>query len=91
MSNAIATTNLEARYDGAKSFYGKAKVRRIGDSLTLISYTTSVMRLDGDGNLTRAASQPQSMTTARHMREFALQHGFGKMSKGQLLELPTFN
>ena len=89
--SAITVKNLEARYDRCKSFYGKAKVRRMGDTETLISYSTNVMRLDGDGNLTRAASQPQSMTTARHMREFALQHGFGKMSKGQLLELPTFN
>ena len=86
--SAINTKNLEAKYDRAKSFYGKAKVRTIGDTKTLISYQTSVMRIQG-GRLIRTAGQPQSMTTARHMREFAQQNGYPSMSKAELFELPT--
>ena len=86
--SAINTKNLEARYDRAKSFYGKARVRTIGDTKTLISYDTNVMRVQG-GKLIRTAGQPQSMTTARHMREFAQQNGFGYMTKAELFSLPT--
>ena len=86
--SAINTKNLEARYDHCKSFYGKAKVRTIGDTVTLISYQTPVMRIQG-GRLIRTAGQPQSMTTARHMREFACQNGYPSMSSAELRELPT--
>ena len=86
---AINEKNLEARYDHAKSFYGKARVRWIGDSQTLVSYQTTVMRWDGE-TLTRLAGQPQSPTTARHMREWARQLGFPRMSAAELRELPTF-
>jgi len=86
--SAITIKNLEAKYDRAKSFYGKAKVRTIGDTETLISYQTNVMRIQG-GRLLRTPGQPQSMTTSRHMREFAQQHGYPAMSKKELMELPT--
>lgn len=82
------TKNLEARYDRCKSFYGKARVRAERDGVTLISYNTSVMRIKG-GRLIRTAGQPQSVTTARHMREFARQNGYGNMSSAELRELPT--
>lgn len=85
---AISVKNLESKYDSAKSFYGKAKVRRIGDTVTLLSYETNVMRIQG-GRLLRTAGQPQSATTARHMREFAQQNGYPRMSKAELLEIPT--
>lgn len=86
--SAITIKNLEARYDRCKSFYGKAQVRRIGDTETLISYDTNVMRIQS-GRLIRTAGQPKSVTTARHMREFAQQHGYPAMSKKELMELPT--
>ena len=55
----------------------------------LTSYTTEVMHLV-NGELFREANQPQSNTTARHMREFALFYGFPRMTKAQLMELPIF-
>lgn len=38
----------------------------------------------------RAAEQPQSNTTARHMREFFKLYGFPSMTKRELLGLPTY-
>ncbi len=86
---AINIIELKPIYDSAKSFYKKARVRSIGSSKTLVSYQTDVMRYD-NGRLTRAASQPQSATTVRHMREWAQQLGYPRMSKAELLALPTF-
>lgn len=86
--SAISIKNLEPVYDRAKSFYGKAKVRRIGDNESLISYSTNVMRIQG-GRLLRTPGQPQSVTTSRHMCEFARQHGYPAMGKRELMELPT--
>lgn len=86
---AISEKNLEVKYDYARSFYGKARVRQVGDSYALVSYQTTVMRWDGE-TLTRKAGQPQSPTTARHMREWAQQLGFPRMSAAELRELPTF-
>ena len=37
----------------------------------------------------REDEQPQSNTTARHMREFFALYGFPRMSKAELLALPT--
>lgn len=85
---AVSVKNLEAMHDSAKSFYGKAKVRRIGDTVTLMSYETNVMRIQG-GRLLRTAGQPQSVTTARHMREFAQQNGHPYMTMAELRKLPT--
>lgn len=79
---------LSTIYDSAKSFYGKAQVVVENGVKTLLSYGTEVMRCE-DGNLVRTINQPQSNTTARHMREFARQCSFPWMSKAQLLELPT--
>lgn len=86
---AINEKNLQVRFDSAKSFYGKARVRQVGDNYTLMSYQTAVMRWDGE-RLTRKAGQPQSQTTARHMREWAQQLGFPRMNAAELRELPTF-
>lgn len=85
---AISIVNLEARYDSHKSFYGKARVRTIGDIKTLISYETPVLRF-ADGRLVRTPGQPQSATTSRHMCEFARQLGFPAMGKRDLMALPT--
>ena len=53
----------------------------------LMSYTTDVMWLIG-GELFRKAGQPQSNTTAKHMREFAMLYGFPRMTKSELAKLP---
>ena len=37
----------------------------------------------------RVDEQPQSNTTAKHMREFFMLYGFPKMTKKELLKLPT--
>ena len=84
---------LTPKFEGRKSYYGKAKVTvTIKDNdveKNLISYRTNVMRVE-NGKLYRKQGQPCSATTARHMREFAQQEGFDWMSKSQMLELPTF-
>ena len=84
---------LEPKFEGKKSYYGKAVVVCETDGnvciKTLTSYQTRVMRVE-DGKLYRRQGQPCSATTARHMREFAQQEGFDWMSKSQMLELPTF-
>lgn len=54
----------------------------------LMSYTTDVMFLI-DGELYRRDGQPQSNTTARHMREFATFYGFPRMTKKQLEQIPV--
>lgn len=83
---------LVCRHDHAKSFYGKAHVwvdRH--HTIHLMSYRTEVMRKDADGNFTVLDGQPQSNTTARHMREFALQFDGRYFSKPELKKLPTFD
>ena len=80
---------LETVYDSAKSFYGKAHVICNDDgSKTLRSYDTNVMYF-AHGEMSRAFDQPESNTTARHMREFARQCGLPRMSKAELTELPV--
>lgn len=54
----------------------------------LMSYETVVMWLI-NGQLYRKDGQPQSNTTARHMREFAIFYGFNYMTKAELKQLPT--
>lgn len=60
-----------------------------GANADLMSYATEVMWLIG-GKLYRKDGQPQSNTTARHMREFAMFYQFPYMTKKQLMELPVF-
>lgn len=82
------TYELATVYDNAKSFYNKARVTRYDDgSMTLYSYNTAVAYFVND-ELTKAFGQPQSNTTARHMREFARQLGLPWMSKAELTALP---
>ena len=57
------------------------------ENADLMSYTTKVMFLVG-GKLYRKADQPQSNTTARHMREFAQLYDFPSMTKSELKQLP---
>lgn len=80
---------LTPQYDSRGSFYGKARVAHFAGFSTLYSYDTAVMRFD-HGELSRKHGQPESATTARHMREFAQQCGFPYMTKAELEKLPTF-
>lgn len=68
----------------------KAIVEESGTNARLLSYTTWVAFIK-DGILYRANNQPQSNTTARHMREFAIQFGFPRMTKAELLKLPVID
>lgn len=81
---------LKPRFESCKAYYKKAYTydTRNGD-MVLVSYNTTVAKVV-DGKAYRAYGQPQSVTTARHMREFFLQEGFEKMMMGDLRALPTF-
>ena len=57
------------------------------DYACLTSYETKVAWVI-DGSPFRAIGQPQSNTTAKHMREFFAFYGFPRMTKAELLELP---
>lgn len=72
----MQVTNLTPKYDGRKSFYGKARiVTRHGSWSTafdLESYTTIVARFDSPENRLSFYGN-WSATTRRHQWEFALQ------------------
>lgn len=57
------------------------------DSAELFSYGTMVATFMW-GKMYRMPNQPQSNTTAKHMREFATLFGLPRMTKAQLLKLP---
>lgn len=78
---------LAAEHDSALSFYNKAVVTATDGAKKLTSYKTDVAAVVG-GKAYRIGEQPQSNTTARHMREFFIQEGFAYMTKKQLLALP---
>lgn len=72
-----------------KGLNHKAIVTEYDDSnADLMSYEINVMWLIG-GKLFRKADQPQSNTTARHMREFAMFYQFPYMTKAELKQLPV--
>jgi hypothetical protein len=76
-------TALTPKNSNQKSFYNKAKVVTQDGTTKLISYETVVAELK-DNKL--KLNGYYSMTTARHVREFATQNGFGKITK-QMMEL----
>ena len=53
----------------------------------LFSYGTRVAMVTAS-KAYREDNQPQSNTTARHMREFFKLYGFASMTKAKLLKLP---
>lgn len=73
---------LEAIYDSRKDFYKKATVIENDDGkIELKSYDTIVAYIkDGKAYV----NGWYSMTTARHINEFLLQHGFKAMSKKEM-------
>jgi len=73
---------LQARYDNRAQFYGKAQVIMSGDGrVVLQSYSTQVAEISQDGKKLTIHGW-YSKTTGRHIREFALQHGFGRVEYG---------
>lgn len=61
--------------DSHKSFYGKARVIREDDgTITLISYTTPVCKIDSDGNFVKLW-YGYSATTMRHINSFCDTYG----------------
>jgi len=91
--------DLDCRYDGAKSFYGKAKVEVHDGEESLISYTTLVAKITmvhdddpengpSENDLVRKAIVygTYSPTTLRHIKEFLRQAGFKAETKSQIIE-----
>ena len=74
--------HLAPRYDSRKDFYGKALVIRENDGRVFLqSYTTRVAEISVCGK-TLTIHGWHSMTTSRHIKEFAMQHGFGRVQYG---------
>lgn len=65
--------------DNRKSFYGKAYAEINGDTITLRSYGTAILRLTGD-KLTRCW-HGWSQTTQRHINAFLTAYGCGECGK----------
>ena len=81
----MKTRELVAIFDSRKSFYGKAKVHELEDGTkVLTSYDTHVAEIK-DGKLSVFGWYS---ATARHINEFAVQNGFPKMTKKEMLEYP---
>lgn len=69
---------LNSVNDGAKSFYGKAKVNVYdGGTKELVSYGTKVCKIGKNGTIKRLWNG-YSMTTLRHVNEFLAQNGIDK-------------
>lgn len=66
-----ATLLLDTVYDNRKSFYGKATVEVGEDKVTLYSYGTRIVEINGEN--VKAHWDGWSMTTGRHIKEFFLQ------------------
>ena len=79
----IITYNLETIYKSQKSFYGKAIVTVLENGhKVLTSYNTNVCELDKNNNIVDI--DYYSMTTAKHINEFLMQHGHNKMTKKEI-------
>lgn len=79
---------LKPQYDRAKSFYKKANVYRDNKgNILLMSYTTIVAKITDEvltGERKLIINGWYSMTTSRHINEFAQQYGFSKRSKKEM-------
>ena len=73
-------TELKPQFENVKSYYGKARVDTIfGETLRLISYSTVVAKYEVKTQ-TLTIHGEYSSTTLRHIKEFAQQLGFPKLS-----------
>lgn len=79
---------LDARYDSRNSFYGKAHVEEIGNTLKLYSYDTHVATIEPNAEgVVECLLKPAwdySQTTLRHVKEFLRQNGFGRYTKAEI-------
>jgi len=80
------TTDLQAIHSTVNSFYGKAKITIEPKRQSLISYNTIVAFIEGNKLTVKGW---YSMTTARHINEFLMQHGAAKLSKKEMDTNPT--
>lgn len=80
-------TELNARYDARKSFYGKAEIEYTDESVILYSYGTKIMEIKNNGEIKKHYPY-SSNTTDRHKREFLKQ--YAGMSAKSLKELNAF-
>ena len=80
-SNDSAEYELSTKYDGRKSFYGKAKIRHEDNKKILKSYSTDVAFIK-DGKA--VVNGTYSATTLRHIKEFLKQNGFKAENSKQI-------
>lgn len=73
-------------YGGAKSFYGKAIVNEHHGVKDLLSYTTTVCRIDRSGEFHRLWGG-YSATTMRHINSFRYENGMKAISKSEWEEM----
>ena len=74
-----------------KDYYKKAKVIIEGDLKILQSYNTRVIAIDTvNGNIIRLWNG-WSVTTAKHINDFLMQHGFNAICKKDWLKMPCEN
>lgn len=69
---------LKPRFATVKSFYGKARIKKVGDDVQLISYATHVAGVKDGMPYVKGF---YSATTLRHIKEFFLQMGYNVASK----------
>ena len=78
-------TELQAVYDGRKSFYGKAHLIESDEKVELQSYDTIVATYYKNDNKF-VLHGDYSPTTLRHQKEFANQLGFDFKNKKELFD-----
>ena len=72
---------MPSKIQRTKSFYGKARVYDDGHgNRCLVSYRTAVCWIDAGGGFHRTWDD-WSATTARHVDEFRVQNGLGRIGK----------
>lgn len=70
---------MKPQFESVKSYYGKAHIEISGSNRKLVSYWTYVAEYDHD-NQKLTINGEYSNTTLRHIKEFAMQMGFPKLS-----------
>lgn len=77
-------------FDNHKSFYGKAKMQKTLDGISLFSYGTQVCLITNDGEF-RRLWLGYSATTMRHINSFLRTNGYEGMSKKEWERIPVQN
>lgn len=81
----MESKELQAIYDGRKSFYGKAQLIESDEKVELQSYDTIVATYHKDTN-NLVLHGKYSQTTTRHQKEFASQLGFRAKNSKELFD-----